>query len=62
MHRIPGQKPKIRHVLHLQEATPAEIPVEVNAELEFAINLQVAKVLELTLAPAVVFRADRLIR
>jgi putative ABC transport system substrate-binding protein len=43
-------------------ATPAEIPVEVNAELEFALNLQVAKVLGFTLAPEVVFRADRLIR
>jgi hypothetical protein len=36
--------------------------VEVNSELEFAINLQVAKDLGLALAPEVVFRADRLIR
>jgi hypothetical protein len=36
--------------------------VEVNSELEFAINLQAAKVLGLTIAPEVVFRADRLIR
>ena len=43
-------------------AKPAEIPVEVNSELEFAINLQLAKALGLTLAPEVVFRADRLIR
>jgi putative tryptophan/tyrosine transport system substrate-binding protein len=46
----------------LKGAKPAEIPVEVNSELEFAINLQVAKVLGLTIAPEVVFRADRLIR
>jgi putative tryptophan/tyrosine transport system substrate-binding protein len=46
----------------LKGAMPAEIPVEVNAELEFALNLRVAKVLGLTLAPEVVFRADRLIR
>jgi putative tryptophan/tyrosine transport system substrate-binding protein len=46
----------------LKGATPAEIPVEVNAELEFAINLQVAKVLGLTIAPEVMFRANRLIR
>jgi ABC-type uncharacterized transport system substrate-binding protein len=46
----------------LKGATPAEIPVEVNSELEFAINLQVAKDLGLALAPEVVFRADRLIR
>jgi putative tryptophan/tyrosine transport system substrate-binding protein len=46
----------------LKGAKPAEIPVEVNSELEFAINLKVAKVLGLTIAPEVVFRADRLIR
>jgi len=32
------------------------------SELEFAINLKVAKVLGLTVAPEVIFRADRLIR
>jgi putative ABC transport system substrate-binding protein len=46
----------------LKGAKPAEIPVEVNSELEFAINLKVAQVLELTIAPEVVFRADRLLR
>jgi putative ABC transport system substrate-binding protein len=46
----------------LKGAKPAEIPVEVNAELAFAINLKVAKVLGLTIAPEVIFRADRLIR
>jgi len=46
----------------LKGTKPAEIPVEVNSELEFAINLKVAKVLELTIAPEVLFRADRLIR
>jgi putative ABC transport system substrate-binding protein len=43
-------------------AKPEEIPVEVNAELEFAINLKAAKVLGLIIAPEVIFRADRLIR
>jgi putative ABC transport system substrate-binding protein len=46
----------------LKGTKPAEIPVEVNSELEFAINLKVAQVLELTIAPEVVFRADRLLR
>jgi putative tryptophan/tyrosine transport system substrate-binding protein len=46
----------------LQGTKPEEIPVEVNSELEFAINLQAARVLGLTIAPEVVFRADRLIR
>ena len=46
----------------LKGTTPAEIPVEVNAELEFAISLRLAKVLGLTRAPVAVFRAARLIR
>ena len=41
---------------------PAEIPVEVNAKIEFVINLKVAQALGRTIAPAVLFRADRLIR
>jgi putative ABC transport system substrate-binding protein len=46
----------------LKGANPAEIPVEVNPKIEFAINLKVAKALGLTIAPEVLYRADRLIR
>jgi putative tryptophan/tyrosine transport system substrate-binding protein len=46
----------------LKGAHPAEVPVEVNPKIEFAINLQVAKVLGLTIAPEVLYRADRLVR
>jgi putative tryptophan/tyrosine transport system substrate-binding protein len=46
----------------IKGANPAEIPVEVNSTLEFAINLKVAKALGLTLPPEVIYRADRLIR
>jgi putative tryptophan/tyrosine transport system substrate-binding protein len=41
---------------------PAEIPVEVDAKIEFVINLKVAKALGLTIAPEVLYRADRIIR
>jgi putative ABC transport system substrate-binding protein len=41
---------------------PAEIPVEVNSKIEFAINLKTAKALGLTIAPVVLYQADRLIR
>jgi putative ABC transport system substrate-binding protein len=43
-------------------AKPAEIPVEVSPKVEFAINLKVAKALGLTIAPEVLYRADRIIR
>jgi putative ABC transport system substrate-binding protein len=46
----------------LTGAAPAGIPVEVNQKIEFVINLKVAKALGLTIAPEVLFRADRLIR
>jgi ABC-type uncharacterized transport system substrate-binding protein len=46
----------------LKGANPAEIPVEVNPKIEFAINLRVAKALGLTIAPEVLYRADRIIR
>jgi ribosome-binding factor A len=36
--------------------------VEVNSKIEFVINLKVAKTLELTIAPEVLFQADRIIR
>jgi putative ABC transport system substrate-binding protein len=46
----------------LKGTKPAEIPVEVNTKIEFAINLKVAKALGLTIAPEVLYRADRIIR
>ena len=46
----------------LKGTTPAEIPVETNAKIEFVINLKVAKALGLTIAPVVLYQADRLIR
>jgi putative ABC transport system substrate-binding protein len=46
----------------LKDAKPAELPVEVNPKIEFVINLQTAKALGLTIAPDVLFQADRLIR
>jgi putative ABC transport system substrate-binding protein len=46
----------------LKGARPAEIPVEVNSKIEFAINLKTAKALRLTIAPEVLYQADRLIR
>jgi ABC-type uncharacterized transport system substrate-binding protein len=48
---------KIRH-----GTAPAAIPVEVNARLELVINLKVAAALGYTIAPQVLYQADRLIR
>jgi putative tryptophan/tyrosine transport system substrate-binding protein len=41
---------------------PAAIPVEMNSDIELTINLKVAQVLGLTIPPAVLFQAERLIR
>jgi len=46
----------------LKGAHPGEIPVEVNPKIELAINLRVAKALGLTIAPEILYRADRLVR
>ena len=46
----------------LKGTKPAEIPVEVHTGFEFVINLQVAKTLGLTIAPELLYRADRLVR
>jgi putative ABC transport system substrate-binding protein len=46
----------------LKGAKPAEIPVEVSPKVEFVINLKTAKALGLTIAPEVLYRADRIIR
>jgi putative ABC transport system substrate-binding protein len=41
---------------------PADIPVEVNSKIEFAINRKMAQAIGLTLAPEVLFQANRIIR
>jgi putative ABC transport system substrate-binding protein len=46
----------------LKGANPAEIPVEVNSKIEFAINLQTAQQLGLTIPPEVLYQAHQLIR
>jgi putative ABC transport system substrate-binding protein len=46
----------------LKGTKPAEIPVEVSSRIEFVINLKVAKTLGLTIAPEVLYRANRLVR
>jgi putative ABC transport system substrate-binding protein len=46
----------------LKGTKPADIPVEVSTKIEFVINLKVAKTLGLTIAPEVLYRADRLVR
>jgi len=46
----------------LRGADPGAIPVEVNAKLEFAINLKTARTLGLTIAPEVLYQADRVFR
>ncbi len=46
----------------LKGASPAEIPAEVNPKIEFSLNLKAAKTLGLTIAPDVLYSADRLIQ
>jgi putative ABC transport system substrate-binding protein len=46
----------------LKGTKPADIPVEVNNNIVFAINLKTAKALGLTIPPEVLFQADRIIR
>jgi putative ABC transport system substrate-binding protein len=46
----------------IKGANPAEVPVEVNPKIEFVINLKTAQVLGLTIAPEVLYQANRLIR
>jgi putative ABC transport system substrate-binding protein len=41
---------------------PAAIPVEVNSRIELVINLKIAEALGYTIAPQVLYRADRLVR
>ena len=44
----------------IRGANPAKIPVEVNSKIEFAINLQTAKALNLTVAREVIHLADHI--
>ena len=46
----------------LQGVPPAKIPVEVNARIEFTINVQTANTLGLVIPPEVLYQADRLVR
>jgi putative ABC transport system substrate-binding protein len=46
----------------LKGTKPAEIPVEVNHKIEFVVNLKTAQALGLTIAPEVLYQANRLIR
>jgi putative ABC transport system substrate-binding protein len=46
----------------LKGANAGELPVEVNPKIEFVINLRTAKALGLTIAPEVLYQANRLIR
>jgi putative ABC transport system substrate-binding protein len=46
----------------LKGTKPADIPVEVNSKIEFAINLQTAQALGLTIPPEILFQATKVIR
>ncbi len=46
----------------IKGVNPADIPVEVNTKIEFAINLKTAKALGLTIPPEVLFQATKVIR
>jgi putative ABC transport system substrate-binding protein len=46
----------------LKGTSPGEIPVEVNNDVEFVINLKIAKILGIKIAPEVLYRASRVIR
>lgn len=46
----------------IKGTNPKDIPVEVNAKVEFVINVRTARALGLALAPEVIYRADRIVQ
>jgi len=46
----------------IRGASPADIPVELNRDVEFVINLRTARAFGLTLAPEILYRANRFIQ
>jgi putative ABC transport system substrate-binding protein len=46
----------------LKGTAPAEIPVEVNSNIAFAINLKTAKTLGLTISPEMLYQAHHIVR
>jgi len=46
----------------LKGTSPGQIPVEVNNQIEFVVNMKVADELEIRIAPEVLYRATRVIR
>ena len=45
----------------LRGATPGDLPVEQSADVEFVLNAKAARALGITIPPAVLLRADRII-
>lgn len=46
----------------LKGVKPADMPVEVNPKIEFAVNLKTAQALGLTIPPEILFQATKVIR